>query len=706
MNSKLPPFRPPSPFIPFLRRFTDEIELEREETIALYNSVHQNHLKSVWSASDIVERISNQIAEITGQLLGIPQYLPLAQALDRCLREIVALETTVVSFPEIEWNRALLSMTEAVDLRRFLRAKQHFLANEDRVFEQLQTALGNIMGGIIQNLPPIPENPTTSFTVPLFEMMKAPAELVSGITGVLMADELLQSGLFAELQNRLYVNVCEASGIVPYADTKRPLVTADKSDLPPNELVEAYLKGTPFLELLRVAIPFAIPERTRFEHTHIIGGSGHGKTTLIIDQILSDLAKPEPPALVVIDPKGVMVRQLQQLAVFDGRLKDCLIVINPEDVNHPPALNMFHSVTKRSRMYSDEVRRQIENNTVSLFHYIFGSIASALTQKQATAFSFIVRLLFDIPNATIHTLLELVEEDAKTAQQSRFNAFIQRQPTTARRFFEHHFYHPTEFRETKQQIAHRLYGILQYPEFDAMFSTPERKLDMFDALQSRSVVLVNAAKPLLGKEASQLFGRYMIALTLSAAFERIGLDKNQWTPAFLVIDEAQEFVDDEKTQELMQQAREFNLGVTVAHQQIEGQLSLALRSTFAANTSIKFAGGVSATDASMMAKDMRCEPQFIQAQRKGLEKTHFAAYVRGYTEHPVSIELDLGGIEKQPKMLPSAYEAFTARNRARLAATPALAPIARPGEPSSIAAPEQPPRPQPAPDTPEAGSTW
>ena len=137
----------------------------------------------------------------------------------------------------------------------------------------------------------------------------------------------------------------------------------------------------------------------------------------------------------------------------------------------PPAARVDH--------YPEEVRRQIENNTISLYHYIFGSIASALTQKQATAFSFIVRLLFDVPQATIHTLLELVE----TETPGRFQPFIERQSATARSFFQHHFYHPTEFRETKQQIAHRLYGILQYPEFDAMFSTSERKLDMFDALQ-------------------------------------------------------------------------------------------------------------------------------------------------------------------------------------------------------------------------------
>ena len=80
-------------------------------------------------------------------------------------------------------------------------------------------------------------------------------------------------------------------------------------------------------------------------------------------------------------------------------------------------------------------------------------------------------------------------------------------------------------------------------------------------------MFISSPKAILGTEGSQLFSRYMVALTLQAAFERITI-KQQWHPALLVIDEAQDVMDEVKTQELLQQAREFKLGVTVAHQQI------------------------------------------------------------------------------------------------------------------------------------------
>ena len=129
----------------------------------------------------------------------------------------------------------------------------------------------------------------------------------------------------------------------------------------------------------------------------------------------------------------------------------------------------------------------------------------------------------------------------------------------------------------------------------------------------------------------------------------------------------------------------------MAHQQIEGQLSLALRSTFASNTSIKYAGGVSGHDAAVMAKDMRCDPEFILGQRKTTGVTHFACYVRGFTEHPVSIALELAAIDKQPKMSPAALATLIARNRAALSATPQ-----QPPTPTTAVADQPEPPTQPA----------
>src|SRR5262249_21190168 len=61
------------------------------------------------------------------------------------------------------------------------------------------------------------------------------------------------------------------------------------SDLPPTELVETYLKGTPFVDLFLCPVPFTIPEKARFEHQWIVAPPGAGKSTMLQYLIMRDL---------------------------------------------------------------------------------------------------------------------------------------------------------------------------------------------------------------------------------------------------------------------------------------------------------------------------------------------------------------------------------------------------------------------------------
>jgi len=43
---------------------------------------------------------------------------------------------------------------------------------------------------------------------------------------------------------------------------------------------------------------------------------------------------------------------------------------------------------------------------------MFGAVASELTAKQGTTFTYVVRLMLSIPGATVNTLKELMEDKA------------------------------------------------------------------------------------------------------------------------------------------------------------------------------------------------------------------------------------------------------------------------------------------------------
>ena len=228
-------------------------------------------------------------------------------------------------------------------------------------------------------------------------------------------------------------------------------------------------------ERLQRMMPRQIPDEARFEHTHIIGGSGAGKSTLIIKSVMEDIARRDDPAIVVIDPKGTLVDRLARFQPFDPKYHSSrdypnpLVLIDP--TKYAPSLNMF---APPRRGYDKKIAEQIENNTISLFQYIFSSKDAKLTDKQLTCFSYCVKLLFTICGATIETLLELLKDPSagKTGgirPDSRFKPYVNNLDPISKHFFLNYFYDPAEYGATKDQIATRILGMLRYTAFQNMF---------------------------------------------------------------------------------------------------------------------------------------------------------------------------------------------------------------------------------------------
>src|SRR5438270_284403 len=116
-------FRSPV-FTPFLRRFTDERARDLSETVALYNDVARAHFASIWGHEKAIPHLSTLIAERVCEVIDHPVPKAVIEPLDSCQEELLRLETTIFSFPEIDFDHAVLSLKDGVDLRHFLHAKQ------------------------------------------------------------------------------------------------------------------------------------------------------------------------------------------------------------------------------------------------------------------------------------------------------------------------------------------------------------------------------------------------------------------------------------------------------------------------------------------------------------------------------------------------------------------------------------------------------
>ena len=499
------------------------------------------------------------------------------------------------------------------------------------------------------------------------ELVHSVAPLGAAIETIIAAvfdDALDEAKLFDRSRTRLEQNLVSASGGNP-ADTKaftrsvkRPAESGIKDA---RTLAGTYLGGTPFAQFFRQDIDFAIPTRTRFEHQHIIAGSGHGKTQTLQYLIACDLkaVAKGTRSIVVLDSQGDMIRTIARLAEFapGGALHERIVIIDPTDVEWPVSLNLFDVGMERLSGYAPLERERLTNSILELYDFVLGSLLSAeMTQKQSVIFRYVTRLMLHIPDATIHTLRELMEQGSHI----KFAPHIEKLEGTARHFFETEF--PSkEFEQTKKQVLRRLWGILENQTFERMFSHPRSKLDLFSEMNAGKVILINTAKDLLKEQGTEIFGRFFIAMIAQAAQERAALPENKRMPVMVYVDEAADYFD-RNIGIILSQARKYAVGMVLAHQYL-GQLEPRLQEAFAANTSIKFAGGVSAKDAKTLAPMLYCDSSFIEAQPKG----HFAAYLRGITQSAVPLAFPFGYLEEKPQMSDDEYQALQTAMRERYA---------------------------------------
>ena len=369
-------------------------------------------------------------------------------------------------------------------------------------------------------------------------------------------------------------------------------------------------------------------------------------------------------SLVVIDSQGDMIRTIMHLAEFspeaDSSLADRLVLIDPNDIEHPPALNLFDFGLDRLERYGLADREKLVNGAIALYEYLFGALLGAdLTQRQGVIFRYLARLLMAVPGATVHTLRAFMEEPEAVRPH------LPSLDPTSRHFFESQFFSKA-FDDTRQQILTRLWGVLSNGVLERMFANEHNKLDLFEAMNRGSVILINTAKDLLKQEGCEILGRFFIALIAQAAQERAAIPDDRRRSTFVYIDEAQDYFD-ESVEQLLNQARKYKVGLIIAHQNLD-QFDQRLRAAVMASTAIKMVGGLSAKDAAAFGREMQCEPEFLQGMRKHRDHTEFACFVRHDIPRPISLSVPFGAMEGRERLTAEEHAALIERNRARYGA--------------------------------------
>ena len=651
--------------------------------------------QALWRASPLVEQTSESLAvALVKQAMADAERVPALPVLIAACEAIEGLyRGETIGELEVRWPVIEENVEAALEFRQMLARRARWAAD----FPAMNAAFGRIVTTtLLEFFRSLPEScfgesgdeDGSSFEVPLVDLLDDPAAVIDKLFLLPYDTDSFRLDLFFRLRELCANNLLIASGFTPATDIRsveRKLLRAPaQKDKTGAELAEIYLNGSPLKSLIEQPVRFRLPDDVRFEHCHIVGGTGHGKTQLLQTMIHADLksAQSDDRSVIVIDSQGDLIGKLTRLELFapdaPQSLADRLVIVDPSDVEYPAALNLFDAHLKRLDQYRPADRERVLNGVIELYELFFGAFLGAeLTQKQGVVFKYLARLMLAIPGATIHTLMQIMEDGQS------FRPTMDRLDGSARHFFETEFFHPS-FAATKKQVLRRLWGVLSTPAFERMFTQKDNKLDLFEAMNDGKIVLVSTAKDLLKREGSALLGRFFIAMIAQAALERSTLAEENRTPVHVYIDEAQEYFDD-SIETILNQARKYRVGLTLAHQTLD-QLSPRLRSAMLANTSIKCAGGVSAKDARALADELHTTSAFIEGMKRKGPRSEFALWVKNRTGQAIRFSVPLGFLEGQPSLTDEDYDALVATNRARhcgsLADIPAFERFRQASEPS------------------------
>lgn len=171
-----------------------------------------------------------------------------------------------------------------------------------------------------------------------------------------------------------------------------------------------------------------------------------------------------------------------------------------------------------------------------------------------------------------------------------------------RSFFKVDFF-TTQYKTTKSSVRARIYSTLLPPVF-RMMTNGKSTVDLESAMNSGKVVLINLAKGNLATDTSQALGRLILAQIQTIAQKRSNIPENDRKPAFVFVDEAQNYLA-ETVEVILTESAKFGVHLILAHHHLKQIENTAVRETVSSNTNVKIVGVNSAEAWDVLAKQLQ-----------------------------------------------------------------------------------------------------
>jgi hypothetical protein len=282
----------------------------------------------------------------------------------------------------------------------------------------------------------------------------------------------------------------------------------------------------------------------RDRHVYIIGKSGMGKSTLMLQMIRQDIANGK--GVGVIDPHADLVRNVLRY-VPQSRVKDT-ILFDAESL--PIGLNFFNAKT-------DAEKELISDDVIVLFK----RLSDSWGERMDMVLRYTVRTLAEVAGATFLDIYRMLADDYfrdTVLRQVRLQPLLQ---------FWREVYPKFPHPVTEQPILSRMGKFAVNSTLRTIVGTAS-SLNFFDVMQQGKILLCNISKAAVGTDTSAILGAMLVSQFQLAAMRRGRLHPSKRRPFYLFIDEFQTF-QTSAFNEIITESRKYQLCLTLANQKLE-----------------------------------------------------------------------------------------------------------------------------------------
>lgn len=353
--------------------------------------------------------------------------------------------------------------------------------------------------------------------------------------------------------------------------------------------------------------PVALAVADARHHTHILGATGVGKSTLLAQWILADAEAGR--GQVVIDPKGDLITDI--LARLPKRLADKVVLFDADSKVRPPCLNPLDTTLEGLDLAVE--------NLATIFSRIYARWWGPRTDDILRAG---LRTLCAQPGTV--TLVDLARLLTGEANLDRITRDIN--DPVLRGFWTSYAELSDSARaQVVGPLLNKLRTFLLRPFVRAAIAAGESTVNLTEVLDEGGICLARLPKGSLGEDTTRLMGSLLVARTWQAVTARTGTPIGDRADASLVLDEAQNFLNlSTPVEDMLAEARGLRLSLTLAHQNL-GQLSRELREGISANARNKIIFSASPEDARDLAR--HTSPWLSEHDLTHLDVHHAAARV-------------------------------------------------------------------------------